>query len=225
MIESFLVAAAAVVIGAAAGAVVSLFEQLWGVPSATEALPESLSAEMSEYDQMMASRTTDLINRSFSRDGMGVMDSIRNMNAQEREDAAQNFANELARLYGLEGVKIDFFEDRNTSNCGSYNYVTNTANFNIVELMWRGDDEQFEARIRNFIDTIVHEERHAVQHRVIREPGFWQIDEERRTAWARNTPPPNKRYIRASVDIRRYRTQPVERDAFTFADLALRGVQ
>lgn len=103
--------------------------------------------------------------------------------------------------------------------------MTNTANFNIVELMWRGDDEQFEARIRNFIDTIVHEERHAVQHRVIREPGFWQIDEERRTAWARNTPPPNKRYIRASVDIRRYRTQPVERDAFTFADLALRGVQ
>lgn len=213
---------AAAVIALAAGAVCGFLESLWGTPSNTQSLPLSLTAEMSDHDRAMADRSRELIRECFCRDGNHVMDSIRQMNANERLEAARVFSDRLAQLNGLDNIKISFFQDNNIENCGSYNDKTKTASFNIVELMWDGSDAAFEARISNFIDTIVHEQRHAVQMRAIREKGFWQIDDERRAQWANNLPP---RYISPKMDIRGYRMQPLESDAFTYAAMVLRGVE
>lgn len=219
MVVELLTAAA---VGLLAGAVYGFLESLWGTPSNTQSLPLSLTAEMSDHDRAMADRSRELIRECFCRDGNHVMDSIRQMNANERLEAARVFSDRLAQLNGLDNIKISFFQDNNIENCGSYNDETKTASFNIVELMWDGSDAAFEARISNFIDTIVHEQRHAVQMRAIREKGFWQIDDERRAQWANNLPP---RYISPKMDIRGYRMQPLESDAFTYAAMVLRGVE
>lgn len=219
MLVELLTAAA---VGLVAGAVYGFFESLWGSHSNAQALPQSLTAEMSDHDRAMADRSRELIRECFCRDGNNVMDSVRQMNADERLEAACVFSNRLAQLNGLDNIKISFFRDNNIENCGSYNDKSKTASFNIVELMWDGNDAAFEARISNFIDTIVHEQRHAVQIRAIREKGFWQIDDERRVQWANNLPP---RYIMPSVDARGYRMQPLESDAFTYAAMVLRGVE
>lgn len=205
---------------AAVGFLCSIFESIWEARSRSQSLPLSLEAELSEYDVEMADRSRELIRECFCAEGSNVVDSIRQMNAEERLTAAQDFAERLAALNGLD-IDITFFQDNDIRDCGGYHAGTNTASFNIVELMWDGEHEAFEARILNFLDTIVHEQRHAVQIRAIREKGFWQVDDERRVSWANNLPP---LYIRPSVDARAYRTQPVERDAFTYAELVLRGV-
>lgn len=219
MLVEVLAAAAATI---AAVAVSNILESLWGAPSSTQSLPLSLTAEMSNHDQEMADRTRSLIQECYCRDGNNVMDSIRQMNAEERLDATRSFCARLAQLNGLQIDSISFYQNNNIGDCGSYNSRMNAVQFNIVELMWNGNDEAFEARITNFIDTIVHEYRHAVQFRAIREKGFWQIDDQRRKNWADNLPP---NYINPKVDPRGYRMQPLESDAFTYAALVMRGVR
>lgn len=218
MLVEVLVAAAATI---AAVAVSNILESLWGTPSSTQSLPLSLTAEMSDHDQEMADRTRLLIQECYCRDGNNVMDSIRQMNAEERFDATRNFCDRLAQLNGLQIDSISFYQNNNIGDCGGYNFRMNAARFNIVELMWNGNDEAFEARITNFIDTIVHEYRHAVQFRAICEKGFWQIDDRRRVNWSENL----QNYIKPNVDPRGYRMQPVESDAFTYAALVMRGVR
>lgn len=220
MLEELLIAA---VLSLAAGAVYGFFESLWGSPSNHQELPASLTAEMSDYDKEMADRSRELIRECFCRDGNNVMDSVRQMNADERLEAARDFSDRLARLNGLDHIKTSFFQDDNIANCGGYHDGTKTVFLNIRELMWDGDDEAFESGISNFIDTIVHEQRHAVQWRAIREKGFWHVEDARRMQWANNYLPQN--YIVPSVDIRGYRMQPVEKDAFTYAAMVLRGVE
>lgn len=217
MLTELLIAAA---VGVAARAALGFLESLWGERNHTQELPLSLTAEMSDHDRQMADQSRELIRECFCRDGNTVMDSVRQMDAEERLKSAQNFSDRLAQLNGLD-IKTDFFQDDNIGNCGYYDANTNIALFNIVELMWNGDDAAFEARIANFIDTIVHEQRHAVQIRAIRERGFWQIDDKRRALWANNLPP---RYISPQTDARGYRMQPIESDAFTYAEMVLRGV-
>ena len=211
----------AAVLGTAAVMVCSFFESIWGSRSTIRTLPGSLTAPLSAYDKAMAERSRELIRECFCTDGKSVLDSIRQMESAERLQAARNFSGRLAQLNGLE-LRISFFADNDIRNCGGYEAGANVASFNIVELMWDGNDAQFEDRILNFLDTIVHEQRHAVQMRAIREKGFWQIEDARRALWATNLPPDH--YISPAVDARAYRTQPIESDAFTYAALVLEGV-
>ncbi len=217
MLVEILLQAATVALGSL---IIGFFASIWETQSMIRQIPQSLEAPMSDHDREMANRSRELIRDCFCTDGNSVSDTIRHMTPKERLQAAQDFSAKLAELNGLE-LDISFFSDNNISNCGGYNANTNTASFNIVELMWDGNDEKFEDRILNFIDTIVHEQRHAVQIRAIRDKDFWQFDDERRAAWANNLPP---RYIRPSVDARAYRCQPLESDAFTYAALVLEGV-
>ena len=83
---------AAVAIGVAAGVVCSIFESIWGTRSAAQNLPLSLTAPMSEHDVEMADKSRKLIQECFCVDGNGVVDSIRQMNAEERMKAAQKKA-------------------------------------------------------------------------------------------------------------------------------------
>lgn len=199
-----------------------VLETLFGSPSTTQVLPETLEAEMSTHDQEMAERTSRLIESCYCRNDHSVVDSLREMNAEERMRATQDFCDRLAQLNGVEIRDVTFFQDRNVGNCGAYNFRTKTVRFNIVELMLDGNHPDFEAHITNFLNTIVHEYRHAVQHRAMREKGFWEVEDERRARWADNLPP---KYILAQNDPRGYRMQPIEKDAFTYAALVMRGVR
>ena len=194
------------------------FSDLWGARSGPAEIPQSLEAEMSSYDIQKIQETQNLVQECFCRDGQTVADSLAAMSNLDRIKAAEEFAKKLAVLYGLD-IQIDVNID-DPSACGAYFWGEKAIRLNLVELMVDGKSPDFAPHIMNFIDTVIHEERHAVQHRALMEPGFWEIDEETRGRWAWNL----EHYIRPEVDVEGYVKQPIERDAFTFANLVIQGV-
>lgn len=195
-----------------AGAIGTLINQ-WG----QQKLPETAQAEMSTTDEEKIKATQKLIGECFGED---VVDTIKNASNKDRIALMAEFADRLAKEYGLD-IEVDVTVS-NVQNCGAYNWKDKKAVFNIALLMVDGNNEHFDYCVRETLDTIVHELRHAVQHKSIEVPGFWNVDEDMRAAWANNMAPGN--YIKPEVDMRAYAGQPIEKDASTFAALVMKGV-
>lgn len=185
----------------------------WG----RQEMPETVQAEMSATDEEKIEATQELIKECF---GENVVETLRNTSNKDRISLMAEFAEKLVAEYGLD-IEVDVTVN-NVQSCGSYNWENKKAVFNIALLAMEGNEEHFEYCVRETLDTIIHELRHAVQHRSIEQGGFWNIDDERRSAWANNMCPGN--YIRPEVDMRGYANQPLERDASTFAALVMKGV-
>ncbi len=185
---------------------------LWGTK---QKMPEQVKAKMSETDLEMIEKTKEVIKNSF---GDSAVDTFANASNKERIDLMTDFANALAKEYGLD-IAIDITVS-DASNCGFYNWNEKKAVFNIALMMMDKNNEHFAYCVRETIDTVVHELRHAVQHKSIQEENFWNVDEERRIAWANNA----LNYINSFVDRRGYVSQPLEKDAYTFADMVMEGV-
>lgn len=209
----------ALFVAAAVSLAWDLFSDLWGARSGPAEIPQSLETEMSEYDIQKIQETQNLIQECFCIDGQTVVDSLAAMSNLDRIKAAEEFAKKLAVLYDLD-IRIDVNID-DPSACGAYYWGEKMIRLNLVELMVDGKSPDFAPHIMNFIDTVIHEERHAVQHRALMEPGFWGIDEETQGRWAWNL----EHYIRPEVDVEGYAKQPIESDAFTFANLVIQGVR
>lgn len=206
----------ALLVGAAIGGVVGGIKGLldsWQQKKMTE----QSKAEMSDTDKLKALQTRELIQQYFGDDIVYKMKMASN---KERIDLMSEFAEALSKEYGLD-IQVDVTVS-DARSCGAYYWKDKKAVFNIALLMADADNPQFEYCVRETIDTIIHELRHAVQHKAIQEEGFWEVSEERRIEWAHNMKPEN--YIRAEVNQRRYVSQPVERDAYTFAALAMEGI-
>ena len=216
IIESILAdLAITAVISLVIGAIGKLIN-LWRYRSRT--MPENDKAEMSDTDKEKIQQTQALIHEVFGPD---PVERLRSSSNKERIDLMDNFANRLSELYGLD-IQVDVTVDQ-VDHWGGYNWSDNKAVFNIALLMVDGQNEHFDYCAWETIDTVVHELRHAVQYRTITEPGFWNVSEERRTAWANNMRQGG--YISSATDMRAYASQPVERDAFTFAAEVIEGVK
>lgn len=186
--------------------------QMWGAPEAV------ITAEMSETDEEKIEETQDIIKSYFGED---AVDTVKRLSTnKEKIDTVYDFAQALAECYGLD-CTIDVVIDEK-EKCGFYDFDSNSAKFNIYALTTDINSDTYDFWVKETIDTVVHELRHAVQFKAINEEGFWNVDEERRTQWANNMAPGN--YISASVDMRAYASQPVEADASTFAARAMEGV-
>lgn len=193
-------------------AIGSLLNQ-WG----QQRLQETSQAEMSAVDRKKAEQTQALIVGCFGDD---PVECLKNVSNKERIRLMAEFADQLARLYGLD-IDVDVTVSE-LSNFGAYGWKEKKAVFNIALLMVDGNNGHFDYCVRETLDTIVHELRHAVQHQAVFEPGFWDVDEKRRLDWAQNMAPGN--YIDASNNMRDYANQPIERDAVTFAAAVMEGV-
>lgn len=212
-LESILVAtgviAAAKLIGRLIGSLISR----WG--KKTEQLPETVKAPLSETDKKMAEETCNVIKEKF---GDNVVETLKNASNKERLDMIEDFAKTLVNLYGLD-VEVDIIlgeEGLGGYHDGSKNKIV----FNITGLM-NTESENFAYFARFAVETVIHELRHAVQHKSINEPGFWDVDEKTRMEWKNNL----ENYIPPEVDFRGYALQPIEVDARTFADEAMSEVK
>lgn len=212
MLEYLATAAIIFTMGVLGEIICDLLDQ-WG----QQRLPETSRAELSATDQKKAEETQALIGQCFEAN---PVECLKNASNRERIQLMAEFAEQLADLYDLDiDVDVTVSEVR---NFGAYNWKEKKAVFNIALLMVDGTNEHFDYCVRETLDTIIHELRHAVQHRTVFEPGFWNVDEERRLSWVQNMAPGN--YITASMDMRAYASQPIEQDAVTFAAAALEGV-
>ena len=214
MVEVLVGLAIAAVAGVIVGAIESLLE-FWGD---SHTMPEHMQAELSEHDEGMVLETKLVIEDSF---GDSVVETLRNASNKERVRLMAEFAEELVKRYGLD-IDVDITVSQ-IENCGQYNWQKRKAEFNIAALMLDGNHEHFEYCVRETLDTIIHELRHAVQHKAIRDEGFWNVEDERRMRWAENMLKGN--YIRPEVNFRAYCGQPIEADAATFAARVMEGVR
>lgn len=212
MLEYLVTAAIIIGFGILGEIICDLLER-WG----QQRLPETSRAELSATDQEKIKQTQELIGQCFGDD---PVECLKNASNKDRINLMTSFADQLADLYGLD-IDVDVTVSQ-VQNLGAYNWKEKEAVFNIALLMVDGNNEHFDYCVKETLDTIIHELRHAVQHRTVFEPGFWNVDDERRLAWAQNMTPGN--YINASTDVRAYAKQPIERDAVTFAAAVMEGV-
>lgn len=202
---------------AAATCLWGLLRQRWSSGGANLPMPETVQVEMSLTDQEMIQKSQELIHQKF---GGNPAECLRFASAEERTSMLRDFARELAVMYGLDDVEVDVYNKKSLNEWGYYSWRTKQARFNVFALSVKPDDPQYIAFVREVLDTICHELRHAVQHKSIRSPGFWNISEERSIAWAENMTD----YIPGSKDFKAYTRQPVEADAATFAAQVVSGV-
>lgn len=187
-------------------------KDLWG---AIRNPPETLvSAPMTERDQEMADRTKQIVTEIFGQDAAATVEEA---DYNGRVALASDLIKRLSEAYGVQLDGCELYIDSNINNCGGYSIKENKIKLNGAYLFSEDPDLIYE-----FIDTVIHELRHAVQFQSILNPEIaetWQVSEETRENWKQNF----LDYVPASANMRAYMSQPVENDARTFAALSLRG--
>ena len=187
---------------------VQWLRERWG--NRTVAPSTLCTAEMSETDQKMQTETVEIVHEVFGED---INESIQELSASERLEKVELLTEQLKEAYDVD-VNVEFFGE-NRNYCGYYNYKDNTLSLNVADLLSKNIENVYE-----FINTVIHELRHAVQWKAIQEEDFWEIDDQRKISWINNFAD----YITAQIDPKGYALQPVEVDARTFAAGCLKGV-
>lgn len=135
-----------------------------------------------------------------------------NLNAGERLGVLQSIEDRMAEIQGRPPVPISACE-MDASTFGGWNGQTIELNTSHL---------QSDMSVSEFIDTIVHEGRHAFQDYAIQNPGVVS-DVGIVNAWAENRIPGN--YLRAEeYGQELYLAQPLEADAWAFAGRVTDGL-
>jgi hypothetical protein len=185
----------------------------WLPPEEKEkAINSMISESMNGKEKEMMEETADCINRLFND---AVIDTIKSMSAEERLRASDTLISELCRIYQIQLDSIEYFTS-NSGIMGAYCRSENKISLNIQYLLCNNGEA-----IREYIDTIVHELRHALQWNILEDKVDWEISEERKKEWAENF----INYIPCRKGIKLYFMQPVELDAFAFAAGSMKGVK
>jgi hypothetical protein len=177
-----------------------------------EAINSMINESMNSKEKEMMEATSACVNHLFNG---AVIDTIKSMNVEERQNASDNLIIELCSLYQIQLDQIEYFTS-NSGIMGAYCRNENKISLNIQYLLCNDADA-----IREYIDTIIHELRHALQWNILEDKVNWGIAEERQKEWAENF----LNYIPSSKGIKLYFMQPVELDAFAFAAGSMKGVR
>lgn len=173
--------------------------------------PDSLLMEnLSKTDRLKQKQTQQIIHSVLGED---PIQEILRMNAADRINKMEETFRRFAECYDL-NVAADFYGDSRDS-CGYYDCDDNILSLNVADLLSKNPEH-----IKEFLDTMIHELRHAVQHKAIKTEGFWNVEEQRKAEWRNN----HDNYIEFEVDPQGYAQQAVEKDAITFAAGCLKGV-
>ena len=144
-------------------------------------------------------------------DALGNMDNLNpgtwdSIGSDERLEALQDIEDQMAEIQGRPPVEVVLDDTLQANEFGGWNgevIKINTAHLNS------------DMPVDEFIDTIVHEGRHADQDYAIEHPGFI-ADNDLVTSWAENQPPDN--YLRPEdYGQEIYENQPTEADAWNYA--------
>lgn len=128
------------------------------------------------------------------------------LDSSQRLEVLQTVEGTMAEIQGRPGVPVSA-EDMPPGVFGGYADGKITLNSSYLD---SGDSD-----VREMVDTIVHEGRHAYQDYAVENPGF-DPNTEQVNAWAENLKPGN--YLDAEhYGEELYQGQPVESDAWQYA--------
>ena len=185
----------------------------WGAVRAPQSLTD---APMTETDLEMSEKTREAIIQVF---GENAYERVVDASYEEKVEYAQQLVRKLTELYGLELNECQLYVDSNLGNCGGFIPKERRISLNIAALYSENADQVYE-----FLDTVVHELRHAVQFQAALSEEFaarWNVSEETRERWKTNF----LNYAKPDQDMRAYILQPVESDARTFAHHGTKGIR
>ena len=152
-----------------------------------------------EFD--MARECTSLANQ-FYVDGKASL--YEEVGIAERLNLASSFYDGVRQAMGIDAA-LSFVPMRDGEE-GGYKPLTNTIELN-MNLLERPD-------CSGVLNTILHEARHAFQMKAIEYPNSVSVDADTISTWRDNF----ENYISPELDYEEYKKQPVEADAFAYAD-------
>ncbi len=149
------------------------------------------------------------------------VDALLNMGAEGRLVAIKKLIEDLKDLYDVPDIKIELFYDKeNYRLCGGYSKEENRISLNLFFLMT--DNRR---AVKEVLDTVFHEFRHAVQWRILMaadENGYkWFNESDMAVRFASGL---TSDYISFREDPEGYYNQFVELDAREIALYVLEGV-
>ena len=130
------------------------------------------------------------------------------INVGDRLSVLQTIEDHMAEIQGRPPAEIIGDATLNETEYGGYNPVTNVITINENHLA-------SDMPVDEFLDTILHEGRHAYQQFAVNNPGT-EKDTELVDAWADNLKPGNYLSPR-EVGQEAYQNQPIESDAWNYA--------
>lgn len=155
-----------------------------------------------ETDRRMVSGCHDAIEEVL---GSSPFEQFASLGREDRQTAVVNITSQVAEVMGVEIGSIDI-EERDGASYGCYSYAGNRISYNEQYLY---EEPMTELEAKEAIDTIVHEVRHAYQHKAACRPSRYGRDKLTAQIWRLNW----KNYVSYKQNIERYVNQPVEQDA------------
>jgi len=175
------------------------------VPEEPEVIEEpDVNEEPDTVDDPQVQQAVDAIG-SIENLNPATWDSL---SPDERVATLQNIEDRMAGIQGRPAVEIYVDDTLEPNTFGGYDPETGTITVNASHL-------DSDMPVDEFIDTIVHEGRHAYQDYAVKNPGV-HADAEQVNSWAENMQPGN--YLRPEdYGQEIYEHQPVEDDAWNYA--------
>lgn len=155
-----------------------------------------------ETDRRMVSGCHDAIEEVL---GASPFEQFASLGWEDRQTAVVNITSQVAEVMGVDIGSIDI-EERNDAAYGSYYYANNRISFNEQYLY---EEPMTELEAKEVIDTIVHEVRHAYQHKAACRPSKYGRDKLTAQIWRLNF----KHFVSPWQNMELYFKQPVEQDA------------
>ena len=151
--------------------------------------------------EVMEKECTDIVTDFFNErlDSQYAEGSL-----EERLNIVNDFYDEVKHSMGI-SAELEFV-DMPPYKLGAYSNRSDTISLNSKYLE--------NADCTSLLDTILHESRHAFQHRAIDNPKSVSVDDKTRESWNVNI----TNYILPIWDFEAYEKQPIEEDANTFAE-------
>lgn len=183
-----------------------------GSPSPYERLDDlscDTELQFTQRDRQRASETVEDLHILLGSDPVGRLYS---MSAKDRLSAAKELHKRLCNRFGLD-LQLQFGTS-DTGTCGAYIHNRKTLWLEYRYLMSTDP-----AHIVEYLDTVIHEFRHAMQHQFIRDSTYNEASEEYRARMARSLHP--NVYVSFAENPELYFKQLCEREARAYADMVM----
>lgn len=181
--------------------------------------------ELSDSDVELAAQTADEIKKIIGDDPVNAMAS---MTSSEKIAVVEEITKQLIQIYELTDIHYEMVTISNRDVWGYYCEDKKTLYINISNLLIDKNEisenvEEFNKLVvRETLDTVVHELRHAIQFKAAfnLDEEYLNTSRETRIEWAKSIAD----YIYPNEDPKGYANQLIERDAVAFAYEAMKGV-
>lgn len=163
-----------------------------------------------EKDQEKLNQIIGLIQQHFSGKKIGKV--LADLEPVDRTSLVLSFSKELLSIMQLDQVKVEVNYEMQPGIMGCYVLKDNKIIINGTYL-----NETDPRVLQEVIDTVIHESRHAMQLKALMGENVYGFSDEQLYDWIYNLENP----IDAQRDLRGYRTQAIEMDAFDYPYVAI----